>query len=380
MALLDMARKQIKYIEVAHVNYHKRQTAIRDEKIVRNYCKKYNIKFNLLNLKPEDVKGNFQACARVERYAYFNKVCEKHNLDAVLVAHQKDDFIETYLMQLDKKLGVDNYGLAYMNNIYGAKVIRPLLDFTKADLIKYCEDNSIEYGIDESNNTNHYERNRVRHSRVDKMSIKEKNKLVAQANKKNDTAHKQRLKALSHLSKKEDYDVDEFLNIPYLAAGLRVLLGDNSDKFYEEMLRQIKESKKYLYEGEMCWLTKEYNQVHLFFRPISYEYKFKNIKELNKIDCMYFKLRKSGKSTEGVTLSSKDFPITIRNFRQGDEIKMLYGTKKLNRFMIDNKVLIKDRETYPVMINRNNKVILVPNIGCDVNHYSKKHNVYMIKY
>ena len=44
MALLDMARKQALYVEVAHVNYHKRDTAKRDEKIVRAYCRKYKIK------------------------------------------------------------------------------------------------------------------------------------------------------------------------------------------------------------------------------------------------------------------------------------------------------------------------------------------------
>ena len=58
---------------------------------------------------------------------------------------------------------------------------------------------------------------------------------------------------------------------------------------------------------------------------------------------------------------------------------MRYGTKKINRFFIDKKIRYSERKTWPIMLNRNNEVILVPGIGSNVNHYSKKHNVYMLK-
>ena len=58
---------------------------------------------------------------------------------------------------------------------------------------------------------------------------------------------------------------------------------------------------------------------------------------------------------------------------------MTYGTKKLNRFFIDNKIRLKDRLLWPVMVNKNASAILVPEIGCDIKHYSEKHNVFMIK-
>ena len=43
--------------------------------------------------------GNFQAAARDARYDFFKEVCEERKLDEVLVAHQKDDLIETYLIR-----------------------------------------------------------------------------------------------------------------------------------------------------------------------------------------------------------------------------------------------------------------------------------------
>ena len=71
MALLDIVRNKKKYIEVAHVNYHKRDSAINDEKLVRRYCRKYKIKFHLLDVYPDEVKGNFQSYARDKRYEFF---------------------------------------------------------------------------------------------------------------------------------------------------------------------------------------------------------------------------------------------------------------------------------------------------------------------
>ncbi|MBQ1775583.1 MAG: tRNA(Ile)-lysidine synthetase, partial [Erysipelotrichaceae bacterium] len=46
MALFDMVRRSNAHIEAAHMNYHKRDTALRDEKIVRAYCERYDIPFH----------------------------------------------------------------------------------------------------------------------------------------------------------------------------------------------------------------------------------------------------------------------------------------------------------------------------------------------
>ena len=378
MALLDMSRKMFKHIEVGHVNYHKRDSASRDEKIVRRYCKKYNIKFHILNYNPNNTKGNFQSDARIARYNFFSKICNKNGLDGVLVAHHKDDLIETYLMQIDKKLGVNCYGLSHTSYLYGAIVTRPLLDFTKKELIEYCELNKIEYGVDESNLSNDYERNRVRHNIVEKMSDDEKDKLIKEINKKNRIIDKQLFKSLNVLNSKSDFSVKEFLRIPYLKTGLRNLFKGKSDKFYDEMIRQIKESKSYQYIEDYC-ISKEYDRVHIFIKPKTYTYKFNSLDELKTKKYDYFKIAKKGSNVEGVTLSAKDFPITIRSYKEGDSISMLYGTKKINRFFIDNKILIKDRMIWPIVLNKKGNAILVPGIGCDKSHYSLNHNLYVLK-
>lgn len=379
MALLDMLRRTKNYIEVAHVNYHKRDSALRDEKLVRAYCKKYSIKFNKLDFDPNKVKGNFQASARIARYTFFSEICKKHNLEKVLVAHHKDDNIETYLMQMDKKLGVNHYGISESSYLYGVLVNRPLLDYTKKELIEYCHKNNIEYGIDESNLCDAYERNRVRHSKVDKLSDSQKNKIVKEINKKNKDNAKHYTKAISYIKKKDSFTVEEFLSIPYLKEFLRRLFTGKSDKHFDEMLRQLKNAKTVKYCINDTYLVKEYGKISLFAKPLEYEYVFNNMKQLKSGKYEAFKLSKKGSSVEGVTLNKDDFPITIRNVNDSDYILMKYGTKKLNRFFIDNKICLKDRLSWPIVINRNDSAILVPELGCDVNHYSTKHNLFVIK-
>ena len=108
MALLDMVKDKYD-VYVAHINYHKRATADRDERIVKNYCKKNNLPLYVKDYK--DTKGgNFQDKARVFRYEYFSQLVKELKLKRVLVAHHKDDLIETYFLQLNRGGEVSYYG------------------------------------------------------------------------------------------------------------------------------------------------------------------------------------------------------------------------------------------------------------------------------
>ena len=99
MALLDAAIKEKLDIVVAHVNYRKREEALFEQQALEKYCQDRNIKIYVLDLLGEKHTGNFQEWAREKRYQFFSEVVLKEDAYAVLVAHQEDDLIETYLMQ-----------------------------------------------------------------------------------------------------------------------------------------------------------------------------------------------------------------------------------------------------------------------------------------
>ncbi len=379
MALLNMVREQGLPIEVAHVNYHKRDTASRDEEIVRSYCQKYSIPFHVKDVCPEDVKGNFQAYARKVRYQYFRNLCKRYRLYAVLTAHQQDDLLETYVMQKERKLGVEWYGLKEDTTIEGVHVIRPLLQFTKKELLDYCNKKHIPYGIDESNLEDGYTRNRIRHFSIEKMTEKKREALLQEIERKNQKKLKEEEK-ISGYPKEASYTVKQFQKLPYLKAYLRTMFSHSSDIYLNEMIRQLCESDRCIFENNGSYLVKEYGKIEVFcLKDREYKYCFDDLKQMKGKRYTHFRLSGKGSSTEGVTLSEDDFPVIVRNVREGDSLKMRYGTKKINRFFIDRKIPLKQRLTWPVLCDKNGNVILVPGIGCDRMHYSEKHNIFMIK-
>ena len=109
MCLLDFFRLEGYALTVAHVNYHFRATADRDEKIVKDYCAKYEIPCFVHNA--DQPEGNLEAWARKERYAFYHQVIEEAGAAGILLGHNEDDLIETYLMQEEKGAYYSYYGL-----------------------------------------------------------------------------------------------------------------------------------------------------------------------------------------------------------------------------------------------------------------------------
>ncbi|MBR0033999.1 MAG: tRNA lysidine(34) synthetase TilS, partial [Bacilli bacterium] len=124
MALLDMMKKENYNIVVAHVNYHKRKESDFEEQSLKKYCELNNLECFVLDTSSLKVTGNFQEWARKVRYEFFKKVLLENKCDAVVVAHQEDDLIETYLMQKSKKSFVAYYGIEKETVLFGVRIIR----------------------------------------------------------------------------------------------------------------------------------------------------------------------------------------------------------------------------------------------------------------
>ena len=375
LALLDMCYKKGIDIYCAHINYHKRKSANRDERIVKKYCDEKNIPFFKKDYK--NSKGNFQASARIFRYAYFKELVDKYNLNAVMIAHHLDDHLETYLLQIKHGGDYSYYGLNDKNIVYGVKVIRPLLNKTKDDLLKYCDDNNIDYGIDESNFSDIYQRNKIRHQVIDKMSLKEKKELNEKIKLLNKEKKEIDNKIKKFINDRNKFGMEELLNYKYRNNVLRVLVDKGlSDKYLDDIFKQMKSHKNIKLSIKDYYIVKEYGYIEIFKKIKAYCHKYNDIKCGNY---EYYKITKKGNNTQGVTVNKDDFPISIRSFKDGDSIKMRFGNKKINRFFIDNKVSYHDRLTWPIVLNKRNEVILVPGIGSNISHYSTKHNLFVIK-
>lgn len=379
MALLDIARKSGVLVHVAHVNYQHRPTANRDQKITEDYCKKYNLPCTVFY--PKNEHGNFQAWAREVRYDFFKELKEKEKAEGILIAHQKDDLIETYLFQKQRNSNPEYWGLKEKGCWKGVLIYRPLLNYRKKELEEYCIQNHIAYGIDESNLQNDYQRNQIRHSMVEKMDelemekrlqeIDELNQIKEKRTKLYQAALKERL-TLALIDRFED--PKEFL-IYWIKQKANVIVGK---KQAEDLLRQLHSDGNFEISLKNCVkLSKMYDFIEINDEnDVSYSY------VLDKIEMLktpYFEIKETGKGTEAVTLYKSDFPITIRNAQKEDCIALRFGTKKLSRWFIDRKIPRNLRKSWPVVVNCCGNVILVPKIGCDVEHYSNNPTCFVVK-
>ena len=373
MALLDQLNKQGKDIVVAHVNYKHRDTADRDENIVKDYCEKYDIPVRVCY--PIHEKGNFQAWARDVRYAFFEEVADAFDAKILYVAHQMDDVIETYLFQKNRNMICDWYGLKEKSIRQGYQIIRPLLNFTKRELQQYCNENGVSFGIDESNLTNHYTRNVIRHTQIEKMSRDEKEAWILKIQNENEVWQIKR-KVIEEFFKDWNKDVDSLLDQEdawlYLDTFLFHSLHHHfSKKYMEELCVQLK--RNVLIEIENYLLERHGGKLYFMPSPKDVYYK---LDELEFKDYADFVIKNEGKTIEMFSVDASDFPLVIRRVRANDTIQMRFGNKNVHRFFVDRKISKIYRKYWLVVENNVGNVIFVPGLGCDVGHYSQNQQFY----
>lgn len=163
MVLMHMLSTLKCNLSVIHVNYQLRgEASNQDASLVESTCRQLNIPVHIrtVNLKKKlENGGNLQDEARKVRYDWFFEILAKDSNNRIALAHHQDDQVETFFMNLARKSGV--LGLACMKPEHGG-IVRPLLDFSKAEILKYAESNLIKWREDQSNASNAYTRNRLR--------------------------------------------------------------------------------------------------------------------------------------------------------------------------------------------------------------------------
>lgn len=173
-------------ITALHVNHHLRTAADIEEQYVVETCEKLGIPCCVFHWTDEKPDSGLEAAARDARYKFMTDWCTSHNIDALMVAHQADDQIETFLMNLARGSGVS--GLSGMRQISyrdGVQIVRPLLAVFRSELIEYCHKNNIKYFCDEMNDDENYTRVKIRKNRhllSDKLGISDNRILLAVEN------------------------------------------------------------------------------------------------------------------------------------------------------------------------------------------------------
>ncbi|MDO5012422.1 MAG: tRNA lysidine(34) synthetase TilS [Pseudomonadota bacterium] len=177
--LADMGLRPI----ALHVNHGLRDVAAAEAQYVQDLCAARGIECHVFEWTGDKPATGLEAAARNARYKMMTDFCRKNNVDALLVAHQADDQIETFLMNLGRGSGLS--GLAAMRPVSvrdGVKIVRPLLNVWRRELKQYCDDNGIKYCTDAMNSDAKYTRVRIRQNRhlmADALGISDERILLA---------------------------------------------------------------------------------------------------------------------------------------------------------------------------------------------------------
>jgi tRNA(Ile)-lysidine synthase len=165
VVLCDLCHHAGYSFQIAHANFQLRgEESMMDECFVKGLSQQYHVHLhvNRFDTKSYSKQHNvsIQVAARELRYEWFNELMQQ-GLQYVLTAHHADDNIETVLMNFFRGTGIA--GLRGMQAIHG-NVIRPLLPFTKKELLAYAKEKKLNWREDSSNSSDKYSRNYFRNA------------------------------------------------------------------------------------------------------------------------------------------------------------------------------------------------------------------------
>ena len=149
-------------IHAAYVNHNIRTDSNEDAKLIKRKCEEYGVPFYelFIDKKIYEGKGGFEALAREARYNLLFDLKKKLGVKFLATAHHKNDQAETVFLRISRGTGLK--GLRGILAEREDGVIRPMLKFTREDLLKYAEENNIEWREDSTNKNLNYFRNFVR--------------------------------------------------------------------------------------------------------------------------------------------------------------------------------------------------------------------------
>ncbi|GIM48702.1 tRNA lysidine(34) synthetase TilS [Capnocytophaga stomatis] len=155
-------------IVLGHCNFQLRgEESNEDEAFVKEFGQKLNAKtfikrFDTQKFSSEN-QMNTQLSARKLRYDWFEEVAMESECDFIATAHHADDNIETFIINLSRGTGLDGLlGIPQRN----VKIIRPLLPFSRQEILEFAEKNRLLWREDSSNASDKYVRNKIRHNIV----------------------------------------------------------------------------------------------------------------------------------------------------------------------------------------------------------------------
>lgn len=399
MVLLRLLEELDLDLVVCHVNHKRRKASDTEEEFIKKYCEERNIKLYIKSLEDYDFSNrNFQEEAREIRLEFFKEICSKENASYLFLGHHLNDDIETFFLKLFR--GSSIVALSGIKEMYKDKdifILRPLLRSSKDEILEFARNNNIIYFEDESNSKDDYTRNRIRHNIIPEVYLEEPtfNKKFIEFKEILDYSSKVISnivdEAIKNIITIKDngfsFNKEEFLELDLIIQKevLFTLLFDYkfSKKNIEELLKYVNSTRSNLIVNyKDIHFIKEYNIISIAHDNYYESNNYVLIDQIGeyKIDDKHtiYVTKKNNvflANNSKIWYNSKDLPVVVRRYAAGDNISLGFGTKKVSRILIDNKIPITQRKNTFVLVkdklilgvfNHARSIHLTPKEECDI--------------
>ncbi len=395
-------------ISLAHCNFCLRgKESDLDEKFVTSLAEKLHIPIFVKKMETEEYakkhKLSIQEAARNLRYDWFKKLAKKNNINYILTAHNLNDSLETVLFNLTRSTGLTGLtGISAINGI----ICRPLLPFSRKEIINFAKENNIVWREDISNTNTKYTRNKIRHKVLPVLSEINNNLLESFKNTqqhlqdadaiiqqqinlvKNQISETQNnmvkfnVTKIQQLSQKsfyiyqifKTYNFTEFKDIEQL------LIAQSGKQIFSKTHRLLKD------RDFLLLIKKAENTINtnLEFKILATDTAFRKRNLHLKIEHLdHANNQKADKKDEKSIIIDKDllkFPLTIRKWKNGDYFYPIgmQGKKKVSKYFKDKKLSLYQKENIWLLLS-DNKIIWIINMRQDKRFKTQKNTKNSIK-
>lgn len=388
---------------VFHLNHLFREEASKEAEYVKEICAKKDVKTIIKTHDvPKYVENNNlspEEGARKIRFKYLKKIFQKNDIDKVCLAHNKDDLVETVLLNIFRGCGLRGLKSIEDNIIIdGMEIVHPLLKFFRSEIIDYCDINNLEPVFDPSNKSDLYSRNRIRNNIIPLIEEQINHNVKQVINRMTETIkedynfiktysndkfkelliekdNQKYILKLKEMEKLHPAIIKRIINII-----LKKLKG-NIDNFYYKHYNDIIKFIETNDTGDILDLPDNINMKISYDKLIIMRGTFSKIKKYSKlvedegeyllpytqkltVEIIPKKLNWRNYKNNKICLIDFDkvaFPLKVRNRRDGDRFIPLGmdGHKKVKDFFIDKKVSDHMRDKIPIVFDGEDNLLWI---------------------
>jgi tRNA(Ile)-lysidine synthase len=380
--VLSRLFKELSYnISIAHCNFSLRgKESDEDEKFVISLADKlsipiFNKKFNTKAYKSKH-KLSTQVAARNLRYQWFDEVCKEHSFDFLATGHHLDDDLETFLINFSRGTGLRGLtGIPIIND----KIVRPLLNFPREDILLYAKEKNVSWREDSSNQTTDYLRNKLRIEVIPKLKEADHNLLngfqQTQSHLNESLSlvndYMALIKNLVVINTEDGFEIDvaKLQDLPNTNALLYELLAPFGFTAWDDIANLLSaQSGKQIF-SETHRIIKNRTSLLLVKNSVLQHEETYLIKESDSVidTPINLKIEYVEKTSDYIPsiayldVQKLKFPLQLRKWREGDSFHPfgMKGKKKLSKFFKDEKLSLVAKEKIWVLTSENNIVWVV---------------------